>query len=123
MSAFRRHPPRVSIPVLCLALLPLLAAPVTRAADGKAKVGDAFKISGGGVVVTGVVTEGTLAVGDPVCVPTSGGDVASRIEAMESFNKVIESAEAGTHVGLLVPGIDPDEVDTDDGVLTVGCGE
>lgn len=104
-------------------LLVLLLTPTAHAESGQVKVGDAFRISGGGVVVTGVVTEGTLSVGDPVCVPTSGGDVPSTIEAMESFNKVIDSAGEGTQVGLRVPGIDPGEVDTDDGVLTVGCGE
>lgn len=109
--------------VTSLMIALLLFTPLVVASGGTVKVGDAFKISGGGVVVAGVVTEGMISVGDPVCVPTSSGDVASTIERMESFNKLIDSADEGTHVGLLVPGIDPDEVNTDGGVLTVGCGD
>lgn len=123
MHGIQRHPPRVSLAALFIALLPVLAIPEVSAAGGAMKVGDAFNIAGGGVVVTGVITEGTLSVGDPVCVPTLSGEVASTIEAMESFRKVIESAGEGSHVGLLIEGVEPDEVNTEDGVLTAGCGE
>jgi elongation factor Tu len=75
------------------------------------KIMDAFKITGRGTVMTGRVDTGSIAPGDAVCVPlTSGETVAREVDGIERFRKMLERAEAGQFVGILVTGVDSKDV-------------
>lgn len=64
---------------------------------------DAFSITGRGTVLTGQVASGAVVVGDPVCVPLqNGGTAALNVDGIEMFRKVLERAEKGQMVGILV---------------------
>jgi len=71
--------------------------------DFSMKIMDAFAITGRGTVLTGQVATGSLEVGDPVCIPLNNGEIAARgVEGIEKFGKVLDRAEKGQIVGLLV---------------------
>ena len=73
---------------------------------------DSFKIEGAGTVLTGQVSSGKLTVGDTVCVPLkSGKKVARTVDGIERFNKLLEIAETGDTVGVLVADVDHKEVE------------
>lgn len=64
---------------------------------------DAFSITGRGTVLTGQVASGAVVVGDPVCVPLQNGETAARkVDGIEMFRKVLDRAEKGQMVGILV---------------------
>jgi elongation factor Tu len=68
-------------------------------------------IEGRGTVVTGRVARGVLAVGTAVEVLGRGAeDRAVVVTAIESFHRVLETAEAGDNVGLLLRGVRRNEV-------------
>lgn len=72
---------------------------------------DAFVISGRGTVMTGRVATGAIATGDTVCVPMATGETLTRkVEGIEQFRKIVDSAEAGQIVGILVTGVNNKEV-------------
>jgi len=67
------------------------------------KIMDAFAVTGRGTVLTGQVASGSLAVGDTVCVPLQDGEFAARsVDGIEMFRKLLERAEKGQMVGILV---------------------
>jgi len=79
-------------------------------------VTDAVRIAGGEIVIVGQIVSGRVSVGDEVClISAESGAQTFTVAAMESFNRIIETAEAGTSVGLMVDGeIDPDDVASGD---------
>ncbi|MGA9573721.1 MAG: EF-Tu/IF-2/RF-3 family GTPase [Lysobacterales bacterium] len=75
------------------------------------KVMDVFSITGRGVVMTGRVATGILSVGDTICVPLVSGETSARpVEGIELFRKMLERAEAGQNVGILINGIDKESI-------------
>ena len=101
--------------------VPLVAtgpAPVTpaRAPTGdpngpfELDVEDTFSIRGRGTVVTGRVTSGTVRPGDELVVEGPRGTVRTRCKGVEMFRKVLDKAVAGDQVGLLLEGIEKDDV-------------
>jgi len=67
------------------------------------KIMDAFAITGRGTVLTGQVASGSLEVGDTVCVPLQDGQTAAHtVDGIEMFRKLLERAEKGQMVGILV---------------------
>ena len=72
---------------------------------------DSFKITGRGTVLTGKISSGTLSVGDTVCVPLQSGETLARtVTGIESFRKLLEKAETGVNVGVLVGEVDSKQV-------------
>ena len=69
---------------------------------------DSFKITGRGTVLTGKISSGTLSVGYTVCVPLQSG--ARTVTGIESFRKLLEKAETGVNVGVLVGEVDSKQV-------------
>ena len=70
-------------------------------------VEDVFSISGRGTVATGRVERGTLKMSDTVeIVGLSDEKKTTVITGIEMFRKLLDSAEAGDNVGLLLRGID-----------------
>ena len=90
------------------------AAP-TPAGGFRMTVDDVFMITGRGVVVTGQVESGTLAVGQPVQVVRDGAVVAStEVTGIEKFRAVIDTAQVGENVGLLMRGLARDQLRSGD---------
>jgi elongation factor Tu len=90
--------------MLALLLIPLSISANAGADDGfSMKIMDAFAITGRGTVLTGQVASGSLAVGDTVCVPLQDDEIAARtVDGIEMFRKLLDRAEKGQIVGILV---------------------
>ena len=73
-------------------------------------VEDVFSITGRGTVATGRVETGVVKVGDEVQIMGLGADKKSVVTGVEMFRKILDEGEAGDNVGLLLRGIDKDEV-------------
>ena len=70
-------------------------------------VEDVFSISGRGTVATGRVERGTIKVGDVVeIVGLTEEKQTTTVTGVEMFHKMMDQAEAGDNVGLLLRGID-----------------
>ena len=69
-----------------------------------------FSITGRGTVVTGRVETGRVKVGDEVQLLGLGEDKKSVVTGVEMFRKILDQGEAGDNVGLLLRGIDKNEV-------------
>ena len=73
-------------------------------------VEDVFSITGRGTVATGRIETGKCKVGDEVQLLGLGEDKKSVITGVEMFRKTLPEGEAGDNVGLLLRGIDKDEI-------------
>jgi len=70
-------------------------------------VEDVFSISGRGTVATGRVERGTVKMQDQVEIVGLSDEIKSTvITGVEMFHKLLDSAEAGDNVGLLLRGVD-----------------
>ncbi|MEJ2304384.1 MAG: elongation factor Tu, partial [Anaerolineales bacterium] len=75
-------------------------------------VEDVFSIKGRGTVVTGRIERGVIKVGEPVeIVGLRDKSMNSVITGVEMFHKTLDQGQAGDNVGLLLRGIDRDEVE------------
>lgn len=73
-------------------------------------VEDVFSITGRGTVATGRIETGKCHIGDEVQLLGLGEDKKSVITGVEMFRKTLPEGEAGDNVGLLLRGIDKEEV-------------
>ena len=73
-------------------------------------VEDVFSITGRGTVATGRIETGRCKIGDEVQLLGLGEDKKSTITGVEMFRKILEEGEAGDNVGLLLRGIEKNEV-------------
>ena len=73
-------------------------------------VEDIFSITGRGTVATGRIEAGVVKVGDEVQILGLGADLKSVVTGVEMFRKLLDQGEAGDNVGLLLRGIDKNEV-------------
>ena len=72
---------------------------------------DVFSITGRGTVATGRIETGVIHVGDPVDIIGMGAEkLKSTVTGVEMFRKLLDQGEAGDNVGLLLRGIDKDEI-------------
>ena len=71
---------------------------------------DVFSITGRGTVATGRIETGRVKVGDEVELLGLGEDKKSVVTGVEMFRKLLEEGEAGDNVGLLLRGIDKNEI-------------
>jgi elongation factor Tu len=75
-------------------------------------VEDVFSIKGRGTVVTGRIERGTIAINDPIeIVGLQDDPKASVVTGVEMFHKQHQSADAGMNVGLLLRGVEKDQVE------------
>jgi elongation factor Tu len=75
-------------------------------------VEDVFSIKGRGTVVTGRIERGKVKVGEPVeIVGLRDKSMNSVVTGVEMFHKSLEEGMAGDNAGLLLRGIDRDEVE------------
>ncbi len=73
-------------------------------------VEDVFSITGRGTVATGRIEAGRVKVSDEVQILGLGADRKSVVTGVEMFRKILDEGEAGDNVGLLLRGIDKDEI-------------
>ncbi len=71
---------------------------------------DVFTITGRGTVVTGRVERGQVRVGDTVEIIGIKDTQTSVVTGVEMFRKLLDYAEAGDNIGVLLRGIDRDQV-------------
>jgi len=74
-------------------------------------VEDVFSITGRGTVATGRIETGVIKTGDPVEIIGMGAEkLKSVVTGVEMFRKILDRGEAGDNAGLLLRGIDKDEI-------------
>ncbi|MCS7258185.1 MAG: elongation factor Tu [candidate division WOR-3 bacterium] len=71
---------------------------------------DIFSITGRGTVVTGKVERGKLEPGNEVEIIGFGKQFKTVATSLEMFRKTLDSAIAGDNVGILLRGVEKDEV-------------
>jgi elongation factor Tu len=75
-------------------------------------VEDVFSIKGRGTVVTGRIDRGVIHTGDAVDIVGLQDEImSSTCTGVEMFHKILDEGQAGDNVGLLLRGIDRDEVE------------
>ena len=75
-------------------------------------VEDVFSIKGRGTVVTGRMERGVVKIGDPAeFVGLRDEPIKTTVTGVEMFHKLLEEGRAGDNLGLLVRGIDRDQVE------------
>ncbi len=75
-------------------------------------VEDVFSITGRGTVATGRVERGVVKVGDPVeIVGLQDEPRTSVVTGVEMFRKLLDQAQAGDNIGVLLRGIQRNEVE------------
>lgn len=74
-------------------------------------VEDVFSITGRGTVATGRLERGLVKIGDPAEIVGLAPKVQKTVvTGVEMFRKTMDQAEAGDNIGLLLRGIDKDQV-------------
>ena len=74
-------------------------------------VEDVFSITGRGTVATGRVERGTVKVGDTVEIIGIKETRSSVVTGVEMFRKLLDQAEAGDNIGVLLRGVARDEIE------------
>lgn len=80
-------------------------------------VEDVFTLTGRGTVVVGKVTDGSFTVGDSVTVDNGGEPFTAVIKGIEAFRKTLSTASEGDNAGLLLSGIDKDQLKRGDLII------
>ncbi len=74
-------------------------------------VEDVFSITGRGTVATGRIERGIINSGEPVEILGMGAEnLKSTVTGVEMFRKILDRGEAGDNVGLLLRGIDKEDI-------------
>ncbi len=74
-------------------------------------VEDVFSITGRGTVATGRIETGIIKTGEEVQIIGLGAEAKkSVVTGVEMFRKILDEGQAGDNVGLLLRGIDKDEI-------------
>jgi len=74
-------------------------------------VEDVFSITGRGTVGTGRIERGIIKVGDEVTILGMGVDRKTTVTGVEMFRKLLDQGQAGDNAGLLLRGVEKDEID------------
>ncbi len=74
-------------------------------------VEDVFSITGRGTVATGRIERGIVKVGDPVEIVGLGKNRTTVATGVEMFRKLLDEGRAGDNVGVLMRGVERDEVE------------
>jgi elongation factor Tu len=74
-------------------------------------VEDVFSIKGRGTVVTGRIDRGIIKIGEPIEIIGLRETKNSVVTGVEMFHKLLDEGRAGDNVGLLLRGIERDDVE------------
>ena len=72
---------------------------------------DVFSISGRGTVVTGRIERGVVKVGDEIEIVGFKPSEKKVVTGVEMFRKLLDSGQAGDNVGVLLRGVEKDDVE------------
>jgi elongation factor Tu len=72
---------------------------------------DVFSIKGRGTVVTGRIERGQVKMGDTIEIIGFGNNKTSVVTGIEQFNKTMDVGIAGDNAGVLLRGIEKDDVE------------
>ncbi len=74
-------------------------------------VEDVFSITGRGTVATGRIERGIIKQGEEVELVGMGADRKTVVTGVEMFRKLLDEGRAGDNAGLLLRGLDKDEIE------------
>ena len=74
-------------------------------------VEDVFTITGRGTVATGRVERGKITPGTEIEIVGLGAHKKTVATSLEMFRKILDDAQAGDNVGILLRGVDRDEIE------------
>src|SRR5512145_541215 len=74
-------------------------------------VEDVFSITGRGTVATGRIERGVVKVGEEVQLVGFGATKKTVVTGVEMFRKLLDQGEAGDNVGLLLRGVEKQEIE------------
>jgi elongation factor Tu len=83
-------------------------------------IADVFSIAGRGTVVAGVVERGAINVGDEIEIVGIKNTRKAVCAGLETFRKQLNQAEPGDHVGVLLGGVEPGDVERGQVLCTPG---
>jgi len=73
-------------------------------------VEDIFSITGRGTVATGRIESGIIKVGEEMDVVGMGSDKKTTCTGVEMFRKLLDEGQAGDNAGLLLRGVDKEDI-------------
>ena len=73
-------------------------------------VEDVFSITGRGTVGTGRIERGIIKVGDEVAIIGMGEQKKTTVTGVEMFRKLLDEGQAGDNAGLLLRGVDKEDL-------------
>jgi elongation factor Tu len=74
-------------------------------------VEDVFSITGRGTVATGRIERGKVKVGEEIALIGFGSSKKSVVTGVEMFRKLLDDGQAGDNVGLLLRGVEKNEIE------------
>jgi len=74
-------------------------------------VEDVFSIKGRGTVATGRIDRGIVKVGDEIQILGMGANKKSTVTGVEMFRKQLDQGMAGDNVGVLLRGVEKDDIE------------
>jgi len=74
-------------------------------------VEDVFSITGRGTVATGRIESGIVKTGEEVQLLGLGADRKTVVTGVEMFRKILDEGQAGDNAGLLLRGVDKNEIE------------
>jgi len=74
-------------------------------------VEDVFSITGRGTVATGRIEKGVVKVGEDLELVGMGSDKKTVCTGVEMFRKLLDQGEAGDNAGLLLRGVDKEDIE------------
>ena len=74
-------------------------------------VEDVFSITGRGTVATGRIERGIIKVGEEVALVGFNASKTTTVTGVEMFRKLLDEGQAGDNVGLLLRGIEKNEIE------------
>ena len=73
-------------------------------------VEDVFSITGRGTVGTGRIERGIVKVGDEISILGMGSDAKTTVTGVEMFRKLLDEGQAGDNAGLLLRGVNKEDL-------------
>jgi elongation factor Tu len=74
-------------------------------------VEDVFSITGRGTVATGRIERGKVKVGEEVALVGFGSEKKTVVTGVEMFRKLLDDGQAGDNVGLLLRGVEKNDIE------------
>ena len=74
-------------------------------------VEDVFSITGRGTVATGRIERGKIKVGEEVALVGFGSEKKTVVTGVEMFRKLLDDGQAGDNVGLLLRGVEKNDIE------------